>query len=58
MAIELVLELKNISCEVSMSGHEAIKLVKTRINLIKSDPSVPFYKLILVDYCMPVLDGP
>ena len=58
MAIEAVLELKNMTCEKVLSGHKAIQMVKDRIELIKSDPSVPFFKLFLVDYCMPILDGP
>ena len=49
---EELLKLHKISCESCNSGLKALKMVKDRIK-----NSVPLYKLIFMDYSMPILDG-
>ena len=61
VALEAMLTSLNIKVETCFSGQEAIQLVQQRLLLPqgKKNPSSPqMFKLILLDYSMPELDGP
>ena len=53
-----MLECKSIMSDRALSGAQAINLFRKRIEQLKSDPSTTMYKLILLDYSMPGMDGP
>ena len=53
MALTGLLQQFNLTAEVAIDGVEAIKLVKERLR-----KGQPMYKLILMDYSMPRMDGP
>ena len=53
-----MLESKGIMSDRALAGSQAIALVRKRIEQFKSDPTTIMYKLILLDYSMPGMDGP
>ena len=59
MLRELVLAHGNTS-DIALSGKDAVNIVTSRLNSLHSSQkaAVSMYKLILVDYSMPEMDGP
>ena len=55
--ISLILGEMNIVADSALSGMEALEKIKKRISLVLSGKAL-MYKLILLDYCMPVMEGP
>ena len=55
--IKTLLHEKNVPCDTVMSGEDALVLVKKRLKLVQANMA-PMYKVILMDYSMPVMDGP
>ena len=53
-----MLECKGIMSDRALAGTQAIALVRKRIEQFKSDQTITMYKLILLDYSMPGMDGP
>ena len=53
----LILGAMNIAADSALSGTEALEKIKKRIGLVLSGKA-RMYKLILLDYCMPVMEGP
>ena len=53
---------QNISSSYALSGKTALEKIEERIDLIKQseglgDSGPKMFKLILLDYCMPMMDG-
>ena len=55
--IGLLLLGKKIMIESALSGGEALEKIKERGKFVK-DGSDEMFKIILLDYCMPEVDGP
>ncbi len=55
--IGLLLLGKNIMIESALSGQEALEKIKERAKFVK-DNTDEMFKIVLLDYCMPELDGP
>ena len=55
--IDALLREAGIPCDSANSGASALKLIKERI-VAYSRGEAPLYKLILLDYSMPGMDGP
>ena len=53
VAIQSLLQQFNISCDYGTNGQDAFDSVKNRLT-----KGQPMYKLILMDFSMPVIDGP
>lgn len=53
VAIQSLLQLFNVMCDYATNGQDALDSVKNRLATGK-----PIYKLILMDFSMPVIDGP
>ena len=53
--IQSLLKSKGHDSDTALLGSLALDLVKERIELF---PTVPFYKLVLMDFSMPEMDGP
>lgn len=53
VALQSLLQQFSLDCDYSTNGLDAFKAVKQRI-----DHGLPIYELILLDYSMPVCDGP
>ena len=52
-AIESLLDQFNMKSEICEDGSKALEQIRMRVSTKK-----PMYRLILMDYSMPVLDGP
>ena len=52
-AFQCMLEQKNVNVESSLSGADAIELIKKRL-----ENGQPLYNCIFLDYSMPQKDGP
>ena len=52
-----LLEVKGHPCDTTLSGSEAIEMVAKRLHRFETDGTA-FYKLILLDFSMPIVDGP
>ncbi|CDW79185.1 multi-sensor hybrid histidine kinase [Stylonychia lemnae] len=50
-------QLFDLKIDFAMSGHDAIKKVKSRLFLSQTDNRIQMYKLIIMDINMPVMDG-
>ncbi len=48
---------KNIKCDSTLTGPQALKLVESRLELLKCDKA-PMYKIVFLDYSMPEMTGP
>ncbi len=48
---------QNIKCDCTLTGPQAIKLVESRLELLKSGEA-PMYQIVFLDYSMPEMDGP
>ena len=55
--IGLLLLGKKIVTDSALSGNEALEKIKERAKFVK-DGSGEMFKIILLDYCMPEIDGP
>ena len=53
VAVQSLLKQLNYDSDFCSNGKEAIEMVKMRLN-----QGLPLYELILLDYSMPVCDGP
>ncbi len=53
VALQSLLQQFNLDCDFGTNGNDAYKAVKQRIEL-----GLPLYEIILMDYSMPVCDGP
>ena len=56
--LEGILSLLNVSYECANNGQQALEIVKKRIEAIKRGEAVEQFKLIFLDYSMPIMDGP
>ena len=56
-AMKTQMEDEGFAVDVSTSGTEAVKLVRERIEKVYQGQG-EMYKLILLDYSMPDMDGP
>ena len=48
---------QNITCARAVSGIEALKMMEKRIELVETRQA-PMFKIVLLDYSMPIMDGP
>ena len=55
--LKAMLQEKCIPTDTAFNGEDAITLVKERLKLVATD-TAPMYKVILMDYSMPDMDGP
>jgi len=55
--MEAMLKKRNVLCDTAGGGAEAINLFKERIEMCKTE-GAPMYKLILLDFSMPDMNGP
>ena len=53
-----MLEARGVMTDHALGGTQAIALFQKRIEQFKSDPATCMYKLVLLDYSMPDMDGP
>ena len=53
----MISNLKNMKCDTAMSGAEALSLISNRLQKIIQGRST-MYKIILMDYSMPDMNGP
>ena len=54
-AVQSLLKQYSLEADVAEDAQQAIQKVQQRL---AASPGVPFYRLILMDYSMPVTDGP
>lgn len=52
-----LLALDKIKCDEALGGKKALKMIKDRMDQYASGTGT-LYKLILLDYSMPGMDGP
>ena len=55
--MKTMLEHQYIEIDQAISGSIALNLIKERIRLVQEE-NAPMYKIILLDYSMPEMDGP
>ena len=48
---------KNVKCDYALKGSQALDMVKHRLELFYLK-NVPMYRIILLDYSMPEMNGP
>ena len=53
VAIQTLLQQFDLECDFGTNGQDALDSVKNRLS-----KGQPMYKLILLDFSMPVVDGP
>ena len=56
--ISAMLKSRAIKSDSALNGNEAIKLVQSRIEKVQCGQIASNYKVILLDYSMPEMDGP
>ena len=56
--ISAMLKSRAIKSDSALNGNEAIKLVQSRIEKVHCGQIASNYKVILLDYSMPEMDGP
>ena len=56
--ISALLRQRAIKSDSALNGNEAIKLVQSRIEQVYRGQIASVYKVILLDYSMPEMDGP
>ena len=54
--LQALLFAEEMLIDSALSGKEALNLVRSRCQLVKSGQAYP-YKLIIIDYSMPVMSG-
>ena len=52
-----MLQNKGIQTDFALSGKSALRLIRQRFEQAKSNESL-MYKLVLLDFSMPEMDGP
>ena len=52
-----LLDAQEIKCDVSQSGEQALQLIEERTKR-NTEEGVPMYKIVLLDYSMPEMNGP
>ena len=57
MVIKAQLDVLGVQADTAISGHEALNLIKKRMNEMKFGGNTDMYELVLLDYCMPEMDG-
>ena len=55
--MKTMLESLSVGTDDAIDGPSALKLIKKRVKMAQ-DEDVPMYKIILLDYSMPEMDGP
>ena len=55
--LKMMLNDQGIEVDIAMGGQPALNLIKERVNLTLAGTHA-MYKLILLDYSMPEIDGP
>lgn len=55
--VKMMLAGKGIEIDSALNGKEAIELIKHRFELVHANQG-RMYRLILLDYSMPEMDGP
>lgn len=55
--LKAMLYEKNIPSDTVLNGKDAMMLVRERLKLVRANQA-PMYKVILLDYSMPDMDGP
>ena len=53
IAVEGLFNQFGLDCDTAVDGTEAVKLIRKQI-----ESDLPVYKLIMMDYSMPQMDGP
>ncbi len=48
---------QKIKCDSTLTGPQALKLVESRLELLKANKA-PMYQIIFLDYSMPEMTGP
>ena len=56
VAIKAQIEIFGLTADEAVSGHEALNLIKERLNLMRFG-NANMYELVLLDYSMPVMNG-
>ena len=56
--LSALLRLRALKSDSALNGKEAIKLVQNRIEQVYRGEVASMYKVILLDYSMPEMDGP
>ena len=52
-----ILGISKIACDQALSGTLALQMIQNRIQKVK-EGTAEIYKVILLDFSMPVMDGP
>jgi CheY-like chemotaxis protein len=55
--IKAMLDSLNVISDTALSGNAALSLIELRLEAVYRGEA-PMYKLILLDYSMPEMDGP
>ena len=55
--IQSLIQSKGVNCHTALSGKQAISLLDQRIKQVKKG-NAQMYKLVLLDFSMPDMDGP
>ncbi len=55
--ISMMLEGQQVSSVSAINGRIAVEMVDARIKLVENEEA-PMFKIILMDYSMPEMDGP
>ena len=55
--IGMVTHIKDLKCDTANNGVTALNLVKSRLKEVEAGRAL-MYKVILMDYSMPEMDGP
>ena len=56
--LQTMIEKHGITTDTAISGKKAASLVMSRLNSLYFEKEAKMYKLILVDFSMPEMDGP
>ena len=56
--MKAMLDNMDINFDVAHSGSMALQVIKNRMDQIKTRKTAEMYKIILLDYSMPDMDGP
>ena len=51
------LMMHNLDSDAVSNGYQALDLIKKRIHVASTNKDISMYKLIFIDYSMPVMDG-
>ena len=56
--VQMQLQAAGVESDAAPGGQEALDLINTRLEECYKDSGVKMYKVILLDYSMPKMDGP